>query len=113
MCEEEIMDWRVEAQGVINDIQGHVNSIKISDQLSSSETEIYLNLETKEGKRFCILLNGDGFSVVGNSYDNKDDEHAEVEHYETPYSLLSSISKEFTQSFGNCLMDKLKDLEQA
>lgn len=112
MCDEEIIEWKVEAQGVIHDVQSHVNSIKISDQLESDETEIFLNLETKEGERFCVRLNADGFAVVGKGFDNKEDEDLEVEHYETPYSLLSSISKEFTQSFGNSLMDRLKDLEQ-
>lgn len=112
MCDEGIIEWKVEAQGVIHDIKSHVNSIKISDQLVTDETKIFLNLETKEGEKYCVRLNAEGFAVVGKTFDNKDDEDSEVQHFETPYTLLSSISKEFTQSFGNSLIAQLKNLEQ-
>lgn len=115
MCdEEEIIDWKTEAQGVINDIKAHVDSILISEVLQSDETKIYLNVVTLEHETFCVRLDAEGFIVAGKGQDSQDLETAEEEAqmYETPYSLLSAISKKFTESFGNRLITELSKLER-
>lgn len=113
MCdEEEIIDWKTEAQGVINDVKAHVRSIEVSDVLKSDATKIYLNLVTLENQSYCIRLDNEGFIVAGQGMDSQDLESAEESQvYETPYSLLSVISKKFTESFGNRLINELGKLE--
>lgn len=113
MCdEEEIIDWKTEAQGVINDVKVHLSSIQVSNVLPSDETKIYLNVVTLENESFCIRLSNEGFIVAGNGIDSQNMEKDESEVYETPYSLLSAISKKFTESFGNRLISELNKLEQ-
>lgn len=113
MCDqEEISDWRTEALGVINDIKAHVSSIQVSDALKSDETKIYLNIVTLESENYCIRLDREGFVVAGRGSDSQDLEAEESQVYETPYSLLSAISKKFTESFGNRLINELSKLKQ-
>lgn len=113
MCDdEEKSDWRTEAAGVIHDIKVHVKNIHISEQMVSDETQIYLNLVTLEDARFCIRLDNTGFKVAGKDFDNQELEMMEQDTFETPYSLLSSISKKFTESFGNRLISELNKLKQ-
>lgn len=116
MSDEEIIDWHKEAEGIIYDIQPHVNILevsKISKNLMPDEAEIFLNLETKEGKRYTVRLSSEGFAIVGNEFDCKAEEDMEdLISYETPYALLQTISKEFTNSFGNSLIAKLSKLQE-
>lgn len=103
-----VMDWRVEAGAVIDDIGKHVNSISISEQLAATDTEVYLNCETKESKQYTLRLSSDGYQVVGNAFDHCTITTAIA--YETPYALLGVISPGYITSFGNELtraLDKL------
>lgn len=106
--------WREEAEAVIADIRDHVESVSVSTQLHSSCKKIYINLTTLEKKEYCIELTGHGFRVVGNRHDSTEMEQGEV--FETPYSLLDSLSPGYRNSFGkalemklSCLDDELKD----
>lgn len=102
-------DWVQEAKAVINDIKDHVLDAFVSKTLPSSCQRIFINLKTLEGNQFCVLLTCKGFEVVGDDYDKTT--LTEQALYETPYSLLQSISPQYVSSFGETLMDRLKSLE--
>lgn len=102
------MNWREEALAIISDIQADVREVKISDSIAIDEEGVHLNLKTLDGESFCIKLSGAGFSVVGHAYDTCDQESP---IYETPYALLSVISKLYTESFANRLSSALSGLE--
>lgn len=100
--------WRLEAQAVIDDVRKHVQELRVSERLTSTNQVIYLNLITLEGLRFCVELSAAGFAIVGNRHD--DTSNMGNERFETPYSLLDFISPQYRNSFGNALLDKLKEL---
>ncbi|XP_034940012.1 GSK3-beta interaction protein [Chelonus insularis] len=109
--EEKVLDqdqWKVEAQAIINDVRRHVQDIKISEKLCSTNNSIYLNLTTLEGLKFCVEVSGNGFSITGNQHDSVI--NTDNKTFETPYSLLDSISPKYRESFGNDLMKKLNNL---
>lgn len=62
MDEEEI-DFKVEAEAVIEDIGFTVKSISVSRKLPSSRECVYLNVLTEECKSLCIELSVLGFRV--------------------------------------------------
>lgn len=114
--DEEIIDWRKEATGVINDVNPFVNEIVISNQLKvqNGEIGVYMNVETKEGKKHTVLLCNSGFKVVANDYDQLDQNLEEInQFYETPYSLLQSISPSYNQEFSKLLIEKLEKLNSS
>uniref|UniRef100_T1GGM1 GSKIP domain-containing protein n=1 Tax=Megaselia scalaris TaxID=36166 RepID=T1GGM1_MEGSC len=97
--DEELLTWEDEAAAVIRDIKNHVKEIFVSQSLPSNSFEIFINLETFENSKYCIRSSGSGFQIAGQGYDNKsiyesvmESEDQEPEIFETPYSLLSSIS---------------------
>ncbi|XP_015431747.1 PREDICTED: GSK3-beta interaction protein isoform X2 [Dufourea novaeangliae] len=90
-AEDKVLDeeqWKLEAQAVINDVKQHVTDIKLSEKLQK--------------------LSAAGFTIVGNQHD--DTSNAGNEHFETPYSLLDSVSPQYRSSFGSSLFAKLKKL---
>lgn len=101
-------NWKQEAEAVINDVSLHVNSIEISQKLKISDSNIYLNVTTIEGNRFCVELSSQGFRIVGNDF-NENIIDSNV-FYETPYSLLNDISDNFKESFANLLQKRLNGL---
>lgn len=126
--QEEIIEWHAEAEAVIQDVKSHVKSIAISEKLitgkflrfsllsenfptriSFADIGCYLNLKTLEGKELTCLLDGSGFKIVGFSFDCCDEED-NSESYETIYALIQSFSPAYTQSFGNALVEKLKEI---
>ncbi|XP_056638236.1 GSK3B-interacting protein-like [Diorhabda carinulata] len=100
--------WKLEAEAIINDVKAHVNQINISEKIPSSNSCIYMNLRTKEEKKFCIQLSSEGFKIVGLDWDenNLDSE----QFFETPYSLLNSVSPSFSSSFASAVCDKLNHM---
>lgn len=100
--------WRLEAQAVIDDVRKHVQDLRVSERLISTNQVIYLNLITLEGLRFCVELSAAGFAIVGNRHD--DTSNVGNERFETPYGLLDFVSPQYRNSFGNALLDKLKEL---
>ncbi|XP_028982344.1 GSK3-beta interaction protein [Diachasma alloeum] len=110
---ERVLDadqWRVEAEAIINDIRSHVKDIRISEALTSTNSSIYLNVTTLENLKFCIEVSPEGFKITGNEHNALANTESEV--YETPYSLLDSISPMYRESFGNSLMAKLNKLSE-
>lgn len=61
--EEEEIDFGVEAEGVIKDVEFSVESISVSSKLPATKQCVYLNLVTKEKSIFCVELNVQGFRV--------------------------------------------------
>lgn len=61
--EEEEIDFKAEAEAVIEDIGFTVKSISISSKLPSSPQCVYLNVLTKESTSLCIELSVQGFRV--------------------------------------------------
>lgn len=101
-------NWKLEAEGVINDVKDHVQEIKVSEKIKSTHQHIHLNLRTIENKDFCIELSAVGFRIIGYNFDENNIDSAE--YFETPYSLLNAVSPKFNESFGNALLEKLNDL---
>lgn len=110
MSDVEPQNWKAEAEAVVRDIKSHVQAAKVSSVLDSSEHGIYLNLTTLESKNYCIELSASGFRVAGFGFDMTDIEGGDC--FETPYSLLNSISPQFHNSFGNALLMKLNNLSE-
>lgn len=111
MSDVEVQDWREEAKSVINDIKEHVTDVHICEAFQNNDHKIYLNLTTLESKPHCIELSASGFRVVGNDFNEMD--LNEETYFETPYSLLSSISPQYRSSFGNALLTKLNALHDS
>ncbi|KAL9985148.1 hypothetical protein ACROYT_G007518 [Oculina patagonica] len=107
--EEEEIDFKVEAELVIEDIGFTVDSISISKKLPSSRECVYLNVLTKESTSLCIELSVLGFRIVGDKFDEKQ-ESRDSKYYETMYALLDAVSPGYTQSFGEALVRKLASL---
>lgn len=97
------MDWTQEAQAVIKDIQKDVKEIAVSDKWPMDDTGVHLNLTTLDGDRFCVKMTCAGFEIVAKEYDKATSEDIEPIIYETPYAMLSAISKMYTDSFANRL----------
>lgn len=100
--------WEIEANAIIKDIQNHVSKVQIASLLPNSISGIYLNVETLERKKFCVKLTGNGFQIVSNQFNQIDGEDGNF--YETPQSLISSISPGFVNSFGQELSEKLESI---
>lgn len=97
------MDWIKESQAVIADIKKDVKDIAVSDKYPVDETGIFLNITTLDGDRFCAKMTSAGFEIVGQDYDQDTSDGQEGDVYETPYAMLSAISKMYTDSFANRL----------
>ena len=101
---------RIEAEEVIKEVSYAVKSVQISSVLPNSIDLVYLNLETKENKEFCVELSVRGFRVVSTSFDKIQD--LEFKFYETIYALLDDLSREYRNTFGDTLVMKLQRLQQ-
>lgn len=111
--------WISEALAVTSDISKCVISAALSDNLTSKEplaTCAYINLETLESRKICIKLTTAGFTIVGNDFDDKssdDPDQSQEEQpiiYESPESLLQSISPSYNSRFASQLYQKLAEL---
>ncbi|CAL1294151.1 unnamed protein product [Larinioides sclopetarius] len=107
---ERCIDWREEALAVIRDVGFAVKNIFISSQLPQSSTEIYFNVETKEGQKFCVELSGYGFRVVSDCFDKVEETYKDQTYYETPYALMDKYSSQFRQCFAAALEKRLSQL---
>ena len=86
---------------IIISVHAKVKVLKVIP-LQSSASRIYLNVTTIESKDFTVALTGEGFRVVAEGkHDSVDEENhlsastSESTVFETPYSLLGSISPGF------------------
>ncbi|XP_035912663.1 GSK3-beta interaction protein-like [Anopheles stephensi] len=110
-CDNNIIDWKQEAEAVIRDVAQHVRHISVSTDLPPTRTESFINITTLDGKQMCVKLNAEGLQIVGDMHDTKDEECSSNHRYETPYALLSVVSS-YVNSFGNSLVSALSKLEQ-
>lgn len=109
MDDKEI-DFKVEAEMVIADIGFAVEEMSISNKLPSSREYVYLNILTKEHRSICVELSVLGFRIVGEKFDDNQ-ENSNSKYYETIYALLDSTSPGYTKSFGEALVRKLSSLQ--
>ncbi|ENN72268.1 GSK3-beta interaction protein [Dendroctonus ponderosae] len=105
---ERVLDadgWLEEAQGLISDVKDHVKRIEVSKALTSTNSRIYLNVETLEGGKYTFELTVQGFRFCGKDFDLDNWENAD--YYETPYALLNTVSPRFKESFMDLVFRKL------
>lgn len=60
----ELIDFRAEGIHSLKDIGYAINEGRISEVLPSSSSSVYLNIITREGKEFCVLLDKSGYQVT-------------------------------------------------
>ncbi|CAH2327934.1 GSK3B-interacting isoform X2 [Pelobates cultripes] len=106
----DVKDMRLEAEAVVNDVLFAVGNMFVSKNLPCAEDVAYINVEIKEGTRFCLELTDAGLRVVGYAYDRIDEE-THSQYHETIYSLLDSLSPAYREAFGNALMRRLEALK--
>uniref|UniRef100_A0A8C2KEA7 GSKIP domain-containing protein n=3 Tax=Cyprinus carpio TaxID=7962 RepID=A0A8C2KEA7_CYPCA len=107
----EVKDMRLEAEAVVNDVLFAVTDMHVSHSLSSGLDVAYINVETREGQRYCLELTEAGLRVVGHGFDQVD-EGLSSQYHETVYSLLDSLSPGYREAFGNALLQRLERLKQ-
>lgn len=107
----EVKDMRLEAEAVVNDVLFAVSDMHVSHNLSSGLDVAYINVETREGNRYCLELTEAGLRVVGHTFDKVND-GLSSQYHETVYSLLDSLSPGYREAFGNALLQRLERLKQ-
>ncbi|KAJ8390813.1 hypothetical protein AAFF_G00099450 [Aldrovandia affinis] len=104
-------DMRLEAEAVVNDVLFAVAEMFVSQKLDNALDVAYINVETREGNRYCLELTEAGLRVVGYAFDQVDDALS-TQYHETVYSLLDSLSPGYREAFGNALLQRLERLKQ-
>jgi len=61
----EVKDMRLEAEAVVNDVLFAVSVMHVSHSLTSGLDVAYINVETREGTRYCLELTKAGLRVSG------------------------------------------------
>ncbi|KAK5857338.1 hypothetical protein PBY51_010590 [Eleginops maclovinus] len=107
----DVKDMRLEAEAVVNDVLFAVAEMHLSQSFNSGRDVAYINLETKEGNRYCLELTESGLRVVGYTFDEVD-EDLNTQYHETVYSLLDKLSPGYREAFGNALLLRLEQLKQ-
>lgn len=59
----DVKDMRLEAEAVVNDVLFAVSDMQVSHNLSSGLDVAYINVETREGNRYCLELTEAGLRV--------------------------------------------------
>ncbi|GCB83623.1 hypothetical protein scyTo_0024228, partial [Scyliorhinus torazame] len=59
----DVKDMRVEAEAVVNDVNFAVRHMAVSKSLPVGEDVAYINVETKEGNKYCLELTEAGLRV--------------------------------------------------
>ncbi|KAL2099342.1 hypothetical protein ACEWY4_005822 [Coilia grayii] len=107
----DVKDMRLEAEAVVSDVLFAVTHMFVSQSLSSGLDVAYINVETREGKRYCLELSEAGLRVVGYGFDQVD-AAVSAPYHETVYSLLDGLSPAYRDAFGNALLQRLERLQQ-
>ncbi|KAJ8797090.1 hypothetical protein J1605_001900 [Eschrichtius robustus] len=79
----------------------------VSKTLCCADDVAYIDVETRERKRYCLELTEAGLGVVGCAFDQVDD-HLQTPYHETVYSLLDVLSPAYREAFGNALLQRLE-----
>ncbi|XP_013868399.1 GSK3-beta interaction protein [Austrofundulus limnaeus] len=108
----DVKDMRLEAEAVVNDVLFAVADMHVSQNLSNAPDMAYINVETREGNRYCLELTEAGLRVVGYAF-NQVDENLSTPYHETVYSLLDQLSSGYREAFGNALLQRLEELKQS
>lgn len=106
-----VKDMRLEAEAVVSDVLFAVAEMYVSRTMDSALDMAYINVETREGNRYCLELTEAGLRVVGYAFDCVD-ESLSVQYHETVYSLLDNLSPSYREAFGNALLQRLERLQQ-
>merc|ERR1711875_204057 len=96
------------AEATLREIAPYVLAVTISD--ISMEERMFLNITTKEGNHFTVEQSSLGLQVVGLFLNTRSLEDQPI--YESPASLMNTISKEYTRAFASHLIDKLQALAE-
>jgi len=110
--------WKEEAEAVIHDVKDQVKDIKISEKLQSTNSCIYLNITTVEDLKFTVELSPQGFVVVAKDVHDtisktiSETPSEDLTYFETPYSLLDSVSPGYREAFGKSLASQLRKISQ-
>lgn len=107
----DVKDMRLEAEAVVNDVLFAVAEMYVSQSLGSASDVAYINVETREGNRYCLELTEAGLRVVGYAFDRVDKDMTS-QYHETVYSLLDTLSPGYREAFGNALLQRLERLKQ-
>ncbi|XP_049755211.1 GSK3B-interacting protein isoform X1 [Elephas maximus indicus] len=107
----DMKDMRLEAEAVVNDVLFAVSNMFVSKSLRCADNVAYINVETREGSRYCLELTEAGLRVVGYAFDQVDDD-LQTPYHETVYSLLDSLSPAYREAFGNALLQRLEALKR-
>ncbi|XP_066550607.1 GSK3-beta interaction protein isoform X2 [Amia ocellicauda] len=107
----DVKDMRLEAEAVVNDVLFAVAEMFVSHSLHNAVDVAYINVQTREGNRYCLELTEAGLRVVGYDFDQVD-ESVLTQYHETVYSLLDSLSPAYREAFGNALLQRLERLKQ-
>lgn len=107
----DVKDMRLEAEALVNDVLFAVAEMFVSQSLNSASDVAYINVETREGNRYCLELTEAGLRVVGYTFDQVD-EDLSTQYHETVYSLLDTLSPGYREAFGNALLQRLERLKQ-
>lgn len=59
----DVKDMRLEAEAVVNDVLFAVSEMHVSQNLGSASDVAYINVETREGNRYCLELTEAGLRV--------------------------------------------------
>ena len=89
-------------------------TIFYTSTFQSSSSHIYLNVTTLEDLDLTIELSSEGFRIVSSNGHNETgskDLSTELPVFETPYSLLDSVSPAYIREFGKALTEKLNLLQ--
>lgn len=66
----DVKDMRLEADAVVNDVLFAVSKMHVSQTLNSASDVAYINVETREGERYCLELTEAGLRVRGTRRQN-------------------------------------------
>lgn len=61
--EHGVKDMRLEAEAIVSDVLFAVNMMFVSKSLSNGLDLAFINVETREGKRYCLELSEAGLRV--------------------------------------------------
>lgn len=106
----DVKDMRFEAEAIVNDVLFAVTNMFVSKNLPCAVDMAYINVEIKEGTKYCLELTDAGLRVVGFAFDQVD-EGCRSQYHETIYSLLDSLSPAYREAFGNALLRRLEALK--
>lgn len=62
-----VKDMRLEAEAIVGDVQFAVRNMFVSKTLTNGLDLAFINVETREGKRYCLELSEAGLRVSAES----------------------------------------------